>query len=205
MPVGMDCETESLEFGPPPYVVALYDTRDTRGVAFLREDGDPTAHVLRSLDAMEHSRELCTFNGTAFDFRMLASCLEGDADRKRCARLALEHVDIMLAFAASTGYFSSLESFATATLSRSKIGSGKDVAEQWEGGGRQQVADYCIDDAKITAMLYDHGKSYGRLSRSVRSRPGATATWALPPSSGGPPLCVCRTRQGQRSCATRQM
>jgi len=177
MSVGMDCETESLKEGPAPYVVALYDSRGNKPSVFVSR-GDES-HVLEATLAMENCRDLATFNGTQFDFRMMAACLSNKADQQRLARLALTHTDIMLQFASDTGYFSSLESFAVPTLGAKKIGSGASVREQWEAGKCQEVADYCADDARLTAELYNFGRARGYLLRSPKSKPEVVKRWPL--------------------------
>lgn len=178
MHVGMDCETEGLREGPAPYVVALFDTRSGEPATFLDKGDD--SHLIRSLDAMEMNKDrLCTFNGTQFDFRMIAAACTNRADQRRCAVLALEHVDIMLQYACDKGYFGSLNSFACCTLDAKKIGSGADVREDWAAGKHQEVADYCADDARLTAELMDFGSRNGYLLREPKSRPGTTTRWGL--------------------------
>ena len=178
MTVGMDCETEGLDEGPLPYVIALWDTVANRPMTFL-SDGKTDKHILEATLTMENCRELTTFNGTQFDFRMLAAGCSHDADKQRLARLALNHVDIMLQFACANGYFSSLDSFAGPTLGAKKIGCGADVKEDWAAGKHQEVADYCADDARLTALLYDHGKAKGFLLRTPKSKPDVVRRWGL--------------------------
>ena len=178
MVVGMDCETEGLDEGPLPYVVALWDTRANAAAKFM-SDGKTDKHILEATLAMENSPELTTFNGTQFDFRMLAAACSHSSDQKRLATMALEHVDIMLQFACANGYFSSLDSFAGPTLGHKKIGSGATVKDDWAAGKHDEVADYCADDARLTALLYDHGKTKGYLLRTPKSKPDVVRRWPL--------------------------
>lgn len=178
MVVGMDCETEGLKPGPVPYVVALWDTRCGKAATFL-DNGTDESSVLEATLAMKNARELCTFNGTQFDFKMMAASCTHLSDKRDLARLALEHTDIMLQFACSTGYYGSLDSFAGATLGAKKIGCGADVNEDWKAGKRQEVADYCADDARLTGLLYDHGRGKGYLLRTPKSKPDKVSRWAL--------------------------
>ena len=110
---------------------------------------------------------------------MLAAACSHHSDKRALARLALTHVDIMLQFACANGYFSSLDSFAGPTLKTKKIGSGSTVKEDWEAGKCQEVADYCADDARLTALLYDHGSSFGYLLRTPKNKPDVVRRWAL--------------------------
>ena len=59
MSVGMDCETEGLNEGPLPYVVALHDSRANRSQTFISNGKDDT-HILESLQAMQNTRNLVT-------------------------------------------------------------------------------------------------------------------------------------------------
>lgn len=177
--VGMDAETAGLEPGSEIYVVALYDTRNKAVTTFV-SDGKTDCHIVEAAAFMTQCQDpVCTFNGTSFDFKMLAAATTNPAAKTQLAHLALTHTDIMLQFACSNGYFSSLASFTVPTLNKGKIGSGGSVEEQWAGNKKQEVIDYCADDAKLTAELYMYGANYGRLERV--SKAGKTSQWVLPP------------------------
>ena len=189
MSVGMDCETEGLDAGPLPYVIALFDTRANQATTFL-SDNTTDHHIIESIKAMQNTRNLCTFNGTQFDFRMLAAACKHKSDQRALADLALNHFDIMLQFACENGYFSSLSSFVTPTLGRGKIGNGADVKEQWANGEYEAVSDYCADDAKLTAQLFDYGAAKGHILRTPKSKPDVVRRYALP-SQLWKPAHVC--------------
>lgn len=179
MVVGFDTETDGLESGDAVHVVALHDSRTNTAECFVaRDDRVTDDHIIRATDAIEAQRTVCSWNGTQFDFRMMAAVAAAHADKRRCASLALTHHDMMLQFASDKGYYGSLESFAVPTLGRGKIGNGADVKDDWARGKRQAVADYCADDAKLTADLYEYGAAHGRLRRAAKTS-NKVSVWAL--------------------------
>ena len=158
-------------------MVSLYDARCNKATSFLKKD-ESNDHIIESLHACKQQKTLTTFNGTSYDFKIMCNNLDHPSDKKTAARLGLSSYDIMLDFACHHGYFSSLDSFADATLKQSKTASGGDVCQMWSDGKQKEVAEYCENDARLTAMLYAHGRSYGRLKRKTKS--GKTTVWALP-------------------------
>ncbi|MEK9527509.1 MAG: ribonuclease H-like domain-containing protein [Gammaproteobacteria bacterium] len=175
----MDTETAGLVPGDAVYVVALHDPRCQASCAVYDAQKHKDRHILYAVDAMSKWKgQICSFNGTKFDFQMLAAATADTATKQRCARLALSHVDIMLQFAADKGYYASLESFAVPTVGRGKIGSGASVVDDWAAGKYDEIRAYCADDAKLTSDLYAYGANFGRLKRTTKA--GKTSTWTLP-------------------------
>ena len=171
-----DCETAGLKPGDKVHVVSLYDVRACTIAASFHGDSD--THILQAMDALEKMPYVVSFNGASFDFKMMSARLEHLHDKRRCARLALDHYDIMLDFACSNGYFSSLASFAQATLQKGKVSTGTEAITMWASGKKKEVVEYCEDDARLTGNIYLHGIRYGRLHRRTAS--GKKQTWALP-------------------------
>lgn len=191
--VGMDTETAGLEKGSEVYVVACYNTKTKESAHFV-SDGSSDRHIWDAYRYMERAGlPVATFNGTAFDFAMMAAATSDKTLKKCLATMALEkNYDIMLQFAADNGYFSSLASFSVPTLDRGKIGSGGSVEEAWASNDaekRQGVIDYCIDDAKLTAELFTYGSNWGRLQRKTKN--GKVNTWTLPCQPVWRPAAVC--------------
>jgi len=178
MALAMDTETAGLDPGDAVYVIALHDPRCSSHCAVFDIDRHPGKHVPLAVDAMaKWAGEVCSFNGTKFDFHMLAAATDDVFVKRQCATLALEHTDIMLQFAAAKGYYASLESFARATLGHGKIGTGAAVVDDWALGKYDEIREYCADDAKLTSELHEYGSAYGRLKRVTKS--GKTQIWAL--------------------------
>lgn len=174
----MDSETAGLSPGSEVYVISLYNTKTKATTNFI-SDGSTDKHIIDAAACMDHSSlPICTFNGTSFDFKMLAAATSDKQTKSVLAKLALFHVDIMLQFACSNGYFTSLASLSVPTLNRGKIGSGGSVQKDWEAGKKNEIVDYCADDAQITAKLYEYGATFGRLSRLSKAR--KQSIWVLP-------------------------
>jgi hypothetical protein len=177
--VAFDTETDGLEEGTHVNVASLHDTRVPGGVAtsFVRRADDAAAHLIRAVAACQQCNVLATFNGTAFDFRIMAARLDNLADKRHCAELALSSYDLMLDFAASSGYMSSLDSFCGASLNAKKSSTGAAAVLLWAAGDTAAVQAYCEKDAALTAQLFEYGGKWGRLHRTTRA--GKQRTWAL--------------------------
>ena len=171
-----DCETAGLRPGDAVHVVSMFDLRSSRVAASFY--GKTDTHLLQAIDALEAAPFLVSFNGAAFDLKMISARLEHTHDKRRVARLALDHYDIMLDFACTTGYYSSLESFLQASLDVGKSSTGIEAIAMWKDGNTEGVVTYCEDDARLTGKLYLHGCEYGRLRRLTAS--GKKQVWALP-------------------------
>ena len=172
----VDTETAGLETGDAVNVVSFYDSRTPRSFSCV-SDNATTKHLHAAIQICQNSRTVVTFNGTGFDFRMIAAQVEHNADKRKCAELALKSYDMMLDFAATNGYYASLNSFANASLGAQKTGDGGSAVSDWENGDHQKVIDYCENDAILTYKVYKHGIDYGRLQRTTKS--GTVQTWAL--------------------------
>jgi len=177
MPVALDCETGGLAPTDPVHVVSLYDSRSGKASSFV-SSGKCEAHLIRAIDACEMCDQLVTFNGTAFDFRLIAHHVQ-QRDARRACMLAIRSYDVLLDFAVCNGYRSSLESFATATLNESKSMDGATAVAMWDAGEHTKVREYCEHDAAITCKLFEHGKRWGRLWRHTAK--GRRVVWALRP------------------------
>jgi len=116
-----------------------------------------------------------TFNGGAFDLRMLYR-LTGRPELKT---FAMQHRDLMLVFVCENRYYSSMQSFASATLgpSQSKTNTGAWAATAWSTEEASAVLDYCVEDTVVLGRLIEHARTWGKLRRVAKS--GKTMTWTL--------------------------
>ncbi len=64
--------------------------------------------------------------------------------------------DILKEFRAITGRRVGLNSMAGATLGMYKSGSGADAIGLYEDGKLQELAEYCLDDVKLTKEVFDY-------------------------------------------------
>jgi len=96
---------------------------------------------------------LVTFNGTKFDFPMLAKTGSMPGQLRT---LAMAHCDIMLQFAVQNGYFASMDSFAQGSGIAPKTWNGLEASQAWETGdrtARKRVVDYCGEDVRCLLDL----------------------------------------------------
>lgn len=180
--VAMDCETSGLAAGSEVYVVSLCDTSTDVRTSYVQASPDNDAHLVAALDAMCAAGTVVTFNGAGFDFRLMAARLRRPADRRRAARLAIMHVDVMLSFGCAHTFTTKLQSMATHTLGASKTLSGGAVSDVWASGDRARVVAYCEEDASLTGRLYEHGLRNGWIDWRPRlTRQDGTAKVPVPP------------------------
>ena len=126
---------------------------------------------------------LHTFNGAAFDLKMLY-LLTGRAELKA---LALGHRDLMLTFVCENRYYSSMDSFAKPTLgdAGSKTNTGAWAATAWFTDEATKVIDYCVADTAVLGALVQHVERWGKLLRVAKS--GKHMTWTLAALDGRVP------------------
>lgn len=87
--------------------VALEDDEINYWYAHPKLTRDGALKMLSDLEKLvEDGYTLLTWNGTQFDFRVLA---EETQEFERCAKLAMGHVDMMLQFTFTKGFYLSLE------------------------------------------------------------------------------------------------
>ena len=181
----LDCETTGVDVGAQITCVAItcesgktttwhsgHAEHMTREIASTIVD-----FILESIAA---GNKLYTFNGAAFDLRLLHA-LSG---RDELKQVALTHCDVLVDFVADARYYSSMNSFALATLGAdgSKTNTGAWAATAWFDGHAQEVLQYCAEDTLVLKRLVNHVKKYGKLQRLTKA--GKSATWVLPSLNG---------------------
>jgi hypothetical protein len=98
-------------------------------------------------DMVKAGFTICTWNGTRFDFSVLA---EESGMEMECHRLALSHshVDPMLQFVQEHGFGVGLGSLSVGEKSEGM--SGAEAPRAWARGEYQRVIDYCTQDCALT-------------------------------------------------------
>lgn len=111
---------------------------------------------------------LLTWNGTAFDFDVLA---EESGMLEECRDLARSHVDMMLHFFCVKGYPLALKTACTGagTTTKPEGMDGARAVRMWREGARQEVIDYCGLDTRITLELAVATERLGRLPWTSRA------------------------------------
>ena len=133
------------------------------------------------LNAIGQGAQLYTFNGAAFDLKLLWS-LSG---RDEVRQMALDHCDLLVDFVCDLRYYASMDSFATATLrgdNTSKSNTGAWAATAWFCGEAERVLEYCANDTRVLKLLVEHVAKHGKLQRHTKA--GKLATWVLPNLDG---------------------
>jgi hypothetical protein len=114
--------------------------------------GDATTLVDYLSLAVENGFTILTWNGLSFDFDVLA--IESGL-KEECARLALNHVDMMFHIFCVKGFAVGLDNAARAMKTNRKTeGVHGDVAPQmWRDGKHKEVIEYVTQDVKTTLDL----------------------------------------------------
>lgn len=174
--VYFDLETDGV--GPGARITCGVVTGDTTRTDYHSGAGTylTAEHGTLMVDELAAAGHVVGFNSASFDFRMLFE-LTGD---ERCKALAVDHTDVMLAFAADKGYYSSMQSFAEATLGEGggKTNTGAWAATAWFGGEAAKVMQYCVDDTMVLKKLHRHVLKWGMLKRKTKA--GHIREWAVP-------------------------
>lgn len=129
-------------------------------VAYLREMADAGYTIV-------------TWNGSGFDFRVLA---RASGLKDQCIALAWAHVDMMFWFHCLRGFSIGLDKAAEAIGSGKTAGlSGADAPRLWAAGEYDRVLDYVTQDVRATEAVYlaalrNNGiqwqTTYGRFSKA---------------------------------------
>jgi hypothetical protein len=121
---------------------------------------------------------IVTFNGAGFDFRLLAEHVDDlELKRKLVYTVVYNHVDIMMDFLCSTGYFASLDSFLKGTDLSAKIWSGDKSAELCLTSDAffQKTIEYCRSDVAALEQLEHHVAAHACLWRTTKA--GKKQSW----------------------------
>ncbi len=151
-------------------VVAIHDSLTGDYTAYFRED------LPRLWKILEHADLLIGFNSDTFDIPLLNRYYPGDLAHLRSLDLLSEVQKVL-------GRRIRLQSLAEATLGRGKKGDGLKAGTWWKEGKKDKVAEYCIEDVRLTRELYDYALAHGVLKykdlRDIRDIKIDTAHWAL--------------------------
>lgn len=96
------------------------------------------------------------FNTVNFDFPALKPYYVGDLQ-------ALPNLDIMVEIEKFLGHRVSLDALAKTTLGVQKLGHGLDALTYFHEGNWALLEKYCLQDVKVTKMLYDYGMENKKL------------------------------------------
>jgi DEAD/DEAH box helicase domain-containing protein len=155
-------------------VVAIHDSLTNEYSSYFKDE------LQKLWPILEHTDLLIGFNSDAFDIPLLNRYYPGDLSHLRSLDLLSEVQKVL-------GRRIRLQSLAEATLGRGKNGDGLKAGEWWKEGKKDKVAEYCIEDVRLTRELYDYALAHGVLKykdlTDIRDIKLDTSHW-LAPASG---------------------
>lgn len=102
---------------------------------------------------IERADVLIGYNSDHFDVPLLDKYYPGDLT-------TIKSIDIMVAIKNALGRRLGLGNVASATLGVGKSADGLEATRWWKEGKYQEVRDYCLQDVKVTKMLYEHIRTH---------------------------------------------
>ena len=152
-------------------VVAIHDSETGEYSSYFKED------LPRLWPIIERADQLIGFNSDTFDIPLLNRYYPGDLSHIRSLDLLSEVQKVL-------GRRIRLQALAEATLGKGKKGDGLKAGEWWKEGKKDKVAEYCIEDVRLTRELYDYALTHGVLKykdlRDIRDIKIDTAHWNAP-------------------------
>ncbi len=152
-------------------VVAIHDSETGEYSSYFKED------LPRLWPILERADQLIGFNSDTFDIPLLNRYYPGDLSHIRSLDLLSEVQKVL-------GRRIRLQSLAEATLGKGKKGDGLKAGEWWKEGKKDKVAEYCIEDVRLTRELYEYAMKHGVLKykdlRDIRDIKIDTAHWNAP-------------------------
>lgn len=152
-------------------VVAIHDSETGEYSSYFKEE------LPRLWPILERADMLIGFNSDTFDIPLLNRYYPGDLSHIRSLDLLSEVQKVL-------GRRIRLQSLAEATLGRGKKGDGLKAGEWWREGKKDLVAEYCIEDVRLTREVYDYAMKHGKLKykdlRDKRDIKLDTSSWNSP-------------------------
>ena len=166
-PLGITCAAlYAPELGDP---IAFHSVDGDGEIAdrMTREDLRLMVGMLRHLQE-ERGFTIVTWNGTGFDFDVLA---EESGMREECRELALAHVDMMFHVLCKRGHPLALAAAAKGLGLEGKTEGmdGLEAVRMWNQGEREDVIEYCEQDARCTHQVAVGGEEAGSLKWKSRA------------------------------------
>lgn len=104
----------------------------------------------------ENSERLIGYNTHGFDLPVLSKYYPGDVRK-------FPSLDLMAEIEKHLGFRVKLDDVAQATLGFGKSGSGLQAVEYFRTGDMAKLKEYCLQDVKVTRLLYEFGREHGKL------------------------------------------
>lgn len=146
----------------------IHDSETDSYSSYFEEDLPKLWPILEKADL------LIGFNSDHFDIPILNKYYRGDLT-------AIKSVDLMREIKKKLGRRIGLSAVASATLGKKKSADGIQANVWWRKGEKQKVADYCLDDVRLTKELYDFARAHGfvkyRDGKTIQELPLDTSDW----------------------------
>ncbi|MDO8558452.1 MAG: ribonuclease H-like domain-containing protein [bacterium] len=156
-------------------LVGIYDYAKDAYRSFLENELKDLEEMLRRAD------RVIGFNIKNFDYAVLQPHVSINLK-------ALPTLDILEEVAKNLGHRVSLDSIASKTLGERKTGDGLKALRLYKEGKLKELAEYCLQDVKLTRMVYEYGARHGKLlfeDRFGEARE-ASVSWKKTPAHEAP-------------------
>ncbi len=130
--------------------VGLHDSETNEYFGYFENDLGKMWPLLESADL------LIGYNIKSFDYEVLAPYYRGDLKK-------FPTIDLLEVVKDVLGFRLKLDNLAKATLNKGKIGDGLDAVRYFREGKMEKLAEYCLEDVRITREIFDFAMSNGKL------------------------------------------
>ena len=167
-------------------VLCAYDTKDHRFRVFC----DDNKEAFLELISKDESLPLVSFNGLAFDNRVISACWGISIDPNRCYDLLVETwrahgLAPKFQYPTHIGY--GLDAIIKANkLAEGKTGEGAHAPVAWQQGKIGEVIDYCLEDVRLTHILYSASLGGSPLVSPVTGKEFRLDAWSPDPDGDIP-------------------
>ncbi|MDP2651453.1 MAG: ribonuclease H-like domain-containing protein [bacterium] len=149
-------------------IVAVYDYATDKYSSYLEDE------LNKLWPTLEHADMLIGFNSDHFDIPLLNKYYPGNLEN-------IKSLDILKEIRASYGRRMKLDQIAEGTFGMKKTGHGLDASAWWKAGEIEKVRSYCINDVKLTKMVYDFAIANNKLifkeGGNLNEIPLDTSSW----------------------------
>ena len=165
-PLGIACAAAVSRSMDKPRV--WHSSGDEGTIATQMSKEDLRGLVRDLAGAVERGYTILTWNGTGFDFDILAEESEMLA---QCRSLARSHVDMMFHLFCAKGHPLALRTacIGNGTTAKTEEMDGAQAVQMWHEGARQKVIDYCGQDVQATLELAIATEKVGGLRWTSRA------------------------------------
>lgn len=131
-------------------LAGVYDYGNARFFALEEKDMAELERLITQAD------RIIGFNTKNFDYAVLQPYVSLNLN-------AVPSLDIMEEIVKVLGHRVSLDSVASATLGTKKTGDGLKAIQLFREGKMLELAEYCLQDVKLTRDIYEYGAEHGKL------------------------------------------